>query len=143
MAFDNVNVSELRSNASECRGSLNSKATNECLSMISDNNIWDSAAKAPLQEALNGIQSLYSELQSLFALYMKIVAKLEEYQNLKSEIASLESKISSMQSRLSSIEDEAKRTRLEMQISNLKGMLITKRKQLEQLEAEINQLAGI
>ncbi len=93
MAFENVNVSSLRSALSSCKDSLNCNTTTELINSIADANVWDTDSKKTLKEALEKLANeKYKNLKDKLDSYSSIVTKIEEYQKLAEENMQLEMK---------------------------------------------------
>lgn len=101
MAFENVDVSSLRSALTQCKNSINHSTTDELMNNVSNASVWQTSAQTNLKNALTKFgNERYKNLENKINSYFTIVSYIEKYQNLQKENVSLENQYSSLSNRL-------------------------------------------
>ena len=101
MAFENINVTSLRSALTQCKNTINYTRTSELINSISNTSVWQSSSQKKLKNALTKLETeRYKNLEDKINLYLNIVSYIEKYKNLQSENQSLENHYSSLSGRL-------------------------------------------
>lgn len=91
MAFENVNVSSLRSAINSSKDSLNSNTSSQLINNISDANVWSTDSKETLKKSLSKlVDEKYKDLKDKLDSYLNIITKIEEYKTLDKENDQLE-----------------------------------------------------
>ena len=140
MAYENINVNQLRSSIRQCLNSIDYSESKEVLSSIKNNGVWNTASRNTLSTALDKlVDTRYKDLEKTLKAYLKIVDKIEEYQKLSKQIDGLNSELSTMNSNLttaknvgtqlkSSNADASKQQENDNKINNLNSKISSKKK---------------
>lgn len=101
MAFENVNVDNLKSALNSCKNSINYSISKSLISSISNRNVWQSDSKMVLKNALDTlVNTRYRDLKNKISDYQTAVKYIEEYQELKKKNQSLTAENSRLSSKL-------------------------------------------
>ena len=91
MAYENVDVDQLRSSLNACKSSLDCSTSKELVGGISDT-IWTGGAKSNLTSAISKLTNTrYTDLKSKIDEYLKVVDQIENYKKLSASSGSLKS----------------------------------------------------
>lgn len=85
MAFENVNVTNLRNSIITCKNLINFNTSENLITTISNNNAWNSGARDNLKRALDSLVEKNEDLKSILDSYVTIVSKIEQYKTLEEE----------------------------------------------------------
>lgn len=106
MAFENVNVSSLRSALNSCKNSINYSGTDSTINTISNNNNWNSISRNKFKDGLTHLVNVdYKRLKDTLDRYYQIVNYIEDYKELQSENSSYNNQISKLNSEISNARD--------------------------------------
>lgn len=101
MAFENVDVSNLRNALTQCKDSINHSITDELIDNISNTSIWQTSAQTNLKNALvNFRNERYKNLENKINDYINIISDIEKYQKMQKENKSLADQYSSLSNSL-------------------------------------------
>lgn len=159
MAYENINVNQLRSSIRQCLNSIDYSESKEVLSSIKNNGVWNTASRNTLSTALDKlVDTRYKDLEKTLKAYLKIVDKIEEYQKLSKQIDGMNSELSTMNSNLTTAknvgtqlkssnadvskqqENDNKINNLNSQISSKKSEINSKKQDLDRLKKQIDNM---
>ena len=90
MAFENVNVDELKRSLQKCLDTINYDNTSNIINSLDSNVIWESKAKGNLKSSLQTLKDTrYQELKKKLEEYIKIVDDISSYKGNSSAVQSL------------------------------------------------------
>ncbi len=82
MAYENVNVTQLKKSINDCKNSINYRKEQEIFTEISRGNVWDCSAKTTLEVAINNlINKRLTQINSIFDTMLIMADRIAEYQN--------------------------------------------------------------
>lgn len=100
MAFENVNVTNLRYALNSCKNSLNYGKIQSLSSTISSSS-WSANAKTNLTQALNQLVNIrYKSLENQINTYLNLLSKIESYKNLQNQNSALSGEYNDISKRL-------------------------------------------
>ena len=159
MAYENINVNQLRSSIRQCLNSIDYSESKEVLSSIKNNGVWNTASRNTLSTALDKlVDTRYKDLEKTLKAYLKIVDKIEEYQKLSKQIDGMNSELSTMNSNLTTAknvgtqlkssnadaseqqENDNKINNLNSKISSKKSENNSKKQDLDRLKKQIDNM---
>lgn len=152
MAYENINVNQLRSSIRQCLNSIDYSESKEVLSSIKNNGVWNTASRNTLSTALDKlVDTRYKDLEKTLKAYLKIVDKIEEYQKLSKQIDGMNSELSTMNSNLtttknvgtqlkSSNADASKQQENDNKINNLNSQISSKKSEINSKKQELDRL---
>lgn len=118
MAFENVNVGNLKSSLNDLKNSLSTELEQSLLDSFSNSQNFTTTAVNPIKEALEKlIHTRYKELDDMFIDYLKIAEMIETYQSKEKEIRRKEEQISREESKDNP--NSSRINRLQREIRNL------------------------
>lgn len=101
MAFTNVDVASLRSTINSCKNSINYNKTTELISDVSNNNVWQTAARDNLKKSLEKLKNnRYKDLENKLETYLEVTNLIEKYKKLEQENIRLEAEYNSLKPHL-------------------------------------------
>lgn len=163
MAFENVDVSSLRSAISSCIDSINYNDSLELISDIGNDNVWNSESRTHLKSALIKLTNTrYQQLKSKLSVANQVADLIGEYKKLEQENKNNSSRISSLEPHLYYTEsyvagyetDEEGNTHkiwdtrtvldtnVQKQINSLKNKIKENKERMKQIEASVSSLIG-
>ena len=90
MAFENVNVDELKRSLQKCLDTINYSNTTSIISSLNSNASWEAKAKNNLKTSLQTLtDTRYAELKSKLEEYMRLVDDISSYKGNSSAVQSL------------------------------------------------------
>ena len=90
MAFENVNVDELRRSLQNCLDTINYDSTTSIINSLDSNSIWEAKAKSNLKTSLQTLKdNRYQDLKNKLEEYMKLVDDISSYKGNSSAVQSL------------------------------------------------------
>lgn len=132
MAFENVRVSSFKTAVNNCITRLDTSEEENLIEKISNNNVWCTAARDHLKEAMeNLINEEYANLKKDLQEAIKIGDIIENYQEYAEEVVRMEEELDDLYN-----EDDPSRS----QIRYLKKQI---RAYKQQMEVWKNQVANI
>ncbi len=152
MAYENINVNQLRSSIRQCLNSIDYSESKEVLSSIKNNGVWNTASRNTLSTALDKlVDTRYKDLEKTLKAYLKIVDKIEEYQKLSKQIDGMNSELSTMNSNLttaknvgtqlkSSNADVSKQQENDNKINNLNSQISSKKSEINGKKQDLDRL---
>lgn len=91
MAYENIDVNQLRASLNACKSSLDCSTSQGLINGISDT-IWSGKAKPNLTSAISKLTNTrYNDLKNKINDYLKVVDQIENYQRLSASAGSLQS----------------------------------------------------
>ena len=150
MAFEDVDTSSLRNALKACKESIDYTSTNELISDISENNVWQTGSKDVLGKALQKLKNKrYKELEDKINNYLSLVTDIETYQSLASKNKSLESQYSSLSSKLyytetytdssgATITETKKDSSVQSQMNSIRSQINSNKEEMKRLENKVS-----
>lgn len=129
MAYENVNITKLKSALTDCLNTLDYKLSNSIIEGLTDD-VWSGKAKANLVTALSKIIDDYKEIEEKINSYLATVSAIENYQNSSNNITTLKNSKSLKEQEL--IKEKNKKPLNTTKINSLQ-------KEIDSLNAQINE----
>ena len=97
MAFENVDVGQLRSSLNDCKNSLKYSTSQSLTKGITNSSVWQSSAQENLKKALSKLtDERYKELEDKIDSYLGIASLIESYKELEKNNIDLQSEIDNL-----------------------------------------------
>ena len=90
MAYENVNVMELRSSISSCKYAINHSKSDDLSNSLQSNDNWNCDAKKVLINAINKVKNLYTDIETKLQILDKKAENIGKYQALQTDKATQE-----------------------------------------------------
>jgi len=108
MAFESVNVASLKQSINACINSINYNSTNEIITSISNDNVWQTGARDNAKKALNRLVGTnYKQLTDYLNKCLTIVSYIEQYKEEQNKVQSYNSQISTLSAQLASVQSNS------------------------------------
>lgn len=82
MAFENIDVSSLKSALNSCKNSLNNNISRELKTNVMNSDIWHCDSRKNLKGSLDRLEGLYGDLNGKIDQYLSLANEIEKYKNL-------------------------------------------------------------
>lgn len=160
MAFENVNPTSLRNALQSCKNTINHSISDELITSLDNNSVWESDAKKNLSDALETLSHThYKALEGKIDDYLKATGYIETYQAKERENKNMRSQLNSLYPRLYRTEERSstwtdmfgyqhthtwtetvKDYGVESQINSLNNRIYSNKNEMESLKNKVNNL---
>lgn len=103
MAYENVNVMELRSSISSCKYAINHSKSDDLSNSLQSNDNWNCDAKKVLINAINKVKNLYTDIETKLQILDKKAENIGKYQALQTDKATQEANWNKLNAELNGI----------------------------------------
>ena len=104
MAYENVDVQSAKNAINEIKSSINYSNTNEIISELSNNGIWNANAKNNLKNALTKlVDENYKDLQNSLDNYLSILDNIYLYKQKQAEYNNIQNQLNGKKNTLTSV----------------------------------------
>ena len=111
MAFENVNVNNIRSALNRCKLSIDYETMDLLLNNLSNNDSWNSASKQNLVKAINTLKSSrFKYLEHQINTYLQVLNQMDNYQEKAKENDYLRNQCEQLNKRMYIKDDQNGRT---------------------------------
>lgn len=159
MAYENINVTSLRSSINSCLNSINYTKINQIINQISSNDIWNADSKSTFKNALEKLIDRNEQLEKELKNYLNVVNLIEEYQKLDTKNVNSSSDLSNINKELSvlnqidrnysnqgkqnsneAINNRQKITNLNNKINNINSKINSNKNEMNSLKSKIDAM---
>lgn len=159
MAYENINVTSLRSSINSCLNSINYTKINQIINQISSNDIWNADSKSTFKNALEKLIDRNEQLEKELKNYLNVVNLIEQYQKLDTKNVNSSSDLSNINKELSvlnqidrnysnqgkqssneAINNRQKITNLNNKINNINSKINSNKNEMNSLKSKIDAM---
>ncbi len=139
MAYENVDVDQLRSSLNACKSALDCSTSQGLINGISDT-IWSGKAKTNLTTAISKLTNTrYNDLKNKINEYLKVVDQIESYKSLSTTSGSLRSQKSTKEYELRMERQKAKPNKT--RINQLQNEINSLNSQINSADSQMNSIS--